>query len=251
MSGIDRVNAVEQDTDGSGAILVLGMHRSGTSCLAGSLQRRGLFLGEVQERNPHNARGNRESRRIMELNDAVLAHSGGAWDRPPARLSWSAAHAAERERIVDSLQSGSRPWGFKDPRTLLVLPFWLEDIRRPALVGAFRHPVQVACSLYRRSRMPADQAHALWFEYNRRLLDMHRSQRFPLVSFDLDDADYSIEVDRAACQLGLGALDPPGSDFFEPGLRGGVRDQDEVLEPAMEVMQVYGALVESAREQRE
>jgi hypothetical protein len=250
MPGNDRVDEVENDTGTSGAILVLGMHRSGTSCLTGSLQRRGLFLGEVQERNPHNARGNRESRRIMALNDAVLAHSGGAWDRPPAVLSWSAAHAAERDCVVETLQSAGRPWGFKDLRTLLVLPFWLEGIRRPAFVGAFRHPVHVAASLYRRSRMPAEQADALWLAYNRRLLDLHRRTRFPLVSFDLDDAGYSSEVDRAARLLGLAGFDGAEEDFFEPNLRGGADDPDSSPRPSAEAMRVYAALMESAGETR-
>lgn len=43
-------------------VLILGMHRSGTSCLAGSLQEAGLYLGEVNTAAPHNAKGNRESR---------------------------------------------------------------------------------------------------------------------------------------------------------------------------------------------
>src|SRR5690606_15498004 len=91
-------------THGHGATLVLGMHRCGTSALAGSLQRRGLHLGPVQERNPHNLRGNRESLRVMHLNNAVLEHSGGAWDNPPPSVSWTSEHIAERELIVRSLQ---------------------------------------------------------------------------------------------------------------------------------------------------
>ena len=88
-------------------ILILGMHRSGTSCLAGSLQQRGLFLGEVYEARPHNRKGNRENQRIMDLNNAVLATSDGAWDRPPARLSWERAAAIERDAIVAALRSAS------------------------------------------------------------------------------------------------------------------------------------------------
>ena len=53
-------------------ILILGMHRSGTSCLAGSLQQQGVYLGEVHEWNPHNLKGNRENPHIMALNEGLL-----------------------------------------------------------------------------------------------------------------------------------------------------------------------------------
>ena len=46
-------------------VLVLGMHRSGTSCLAGSLQQAGLELGDVFTSNPFNKKGNREHRDVM------------------------------------------------------------------------------------------------------------------------------------------------------------------------------------------
>ena len=65
------------------SILILGMHRSGTSCLAGSLQEAGLYLGEVNTTAPHNAKGNRESRTIVALHDGLLQANGGAWDAPP------------------------------------------------------------------------------------------------------------------------------------------------------------------------
>src|SRR5690606_27118212 len=111
----------------------------GTSCLAGSLQQRGLFLGQVYESRPYNRKGNRENQRIMDLNEAVLAASGGAWDRPPARLAWSRAEAAERDAIVAGMEAGAAgaAWGFKDPRTLLTLPFWRERLPDARFVGTF------------------------------------------------------------------------------------------------------------------
>ena len=242
MQGNERGKEVQGDTGNCRAIIVLGMHRSGTSCLTGSLQRRGLHLGEVQERNPHNPKGNRESRRIMHLNDAVLSHSGGAWNRPPRAVSWSREQAAERDEVIASLQAGERPWGFKDPRTLLVLPFWLDAIPGASFVGAYRDPVQVARSLYRRSGMAHGEAYALWLEYNRRLLDLHRVRPFPLVSFDLDDASYAGEVDRAASQLGLDRLCQPGGDFFEPDLRGSADHTEALPDPPAALVEVHAAL---------
>ena len=54
-------------------IAILGMHRSGTSCLTGSLQEAGLELGEHHTWNPYNRKGNRENQDFVDLHDAILA----------------------------------------------------------------------------------------------------------------------------------------------------------------------------------
>jgi hypothetical protein len=108
-------------------ICILGMHASGTSCLAGSLEEAGLWLGEVNTVSDNNAKGNRESKRIYELHDAILIGSGGSWARPPAIVRWSDAHRAERDAIIRSF-ADVPVWGFKDPRTLLVLDLWREAL---------------------------------------------------------------------------------------------------------------------------
>jgi hypothetical protein len=59
-------------------ISVLGMHRSGTSSLVGSLEEAGVFLGNVQRVNPNNPKGNLEHLKIMKLHDDLLAENGGS-----------------------------------------------------------------------------------------------------------------------------------------------------------------------------
>jgi hypothetical protein len=229
----------------SGAILVLGMHRSGTSCLAGSLQQRGLHLGEVYEWRPYNLKGNRENQRIMDLNNAVLAHAGGSWDHPPQHLSWSPAHAAERDAIVRELHAGcAGAWGFKDPRTLLTLAFWREGIADARLVGTFRHPAQVARSLHARDpNMSLAQGLELWRLYNERLLACHEQAAFPLVSFDADEDGYRRAVDRIARELGLAAASP-AEDFFERSLR--TPEADTVIGIPAPVRALYQRLLGAA-----
>lgn len=207
------------------AVVVLGMHRSGTSCLAGSLQEHGLRLGEVHVRDPYNRKGNRENDRIVALNDAVLAHSGGAWDAPPAAIRWRREHERERDEILTEFEAGAGPWGFKDPRVTLTLPFWQEPIAgRVDFVGAFRHPAQVVRSLCARGSMSLHPAHAaqLWMHYNERLLALVRSSPFPLVPFDLPSGEYRRRVDAIAAGLHLPGR-PAGAaeSFFDEELRGG------------------------------
>ena len=73
-------------------LCVLGMHRSGTSCLTGSLEEAGLHMGDIHTWNPHNLKGNRENQKIVDINDQVLASAGAAWDNPPdTDISWRAS----------------------------------------------------------------------------------------------------------------------------------------------------------------
>ena len=229
-------------------IVILGMHRSGTSCLAGSLQQRGLFLGEVYESRPYNRKGNRESQRIMDLNDAVLGSSGGAWDRPPPQVSWTADAAAERDAIIAALEAGAggAAWGFKDPRTLLTLPFWRERLPGARLAGTFRHPARVARSLLARDpSMPLGTALDLWLAYNERLLAVHAADPLPLLDFDAAPGAYGAALDALACALGLAEAAPGHVPFFEDALRTSGKDAEE---PVVEgrYLAVHARLVEAA-----
>lgn len=224
-------------------VLVLGMHRSGTSSLTGSLEQRGLYVGEVAASNVHNARGNRESRRITALNQALLEHNGGSWHTPPGRLSWSASHARQRDGICAEFRAAaSGQWGFKDPRMLLTLPFWLEGLGEVRLVGTFRHPVLVARSLAQRNGLDFAAGIGLWLHYNRRLLALHLQRPFPLVCFDSAEAVYRARVDDVAAWLGLPPLPAGAPAFFESGLRNNAGAADGIEVPA-EAVSVYESLL--------
>lgn len=203
------------------ATLILGMHRSGTSCLTGSLQQMGLFLGEVYTENPFNRKGNRENGRIMNLNNALLERNGGSWCSTPTTIGWDESHALERDAIIHDMAeaSGGSVWGFKDPRCLFTFPFWAEGLDGFQLVGTFRHPVSVAQSLYFRNQIPLDEGLALWCAYNERLLELLQRYRFPLVSFDVEADQYLASVERVAVYLGLTGSPNEDQTFFEESLR--------------------------------
>ena len=221
------------------------MHRSGTSCLTGSLQQAGLSLGEVHTWNRYNLRGNREKQALVDLNDEVLAANGGSWDRPPARCRWSdeqlrrarsLAFDDEREAVGEVCGAGpgaaiSAPRGFKDPRTLLTLDGWLEAIPEIEFVGVFRSPRVVARSLAARNEMPAVEALALWKHYNRLLLNAWRKHRFPLVNFDMQASRYPDTVSAVASALGLDGEAARDAPFFDEGLRTSQTDPVDVPLP--------------------
>lgn len=204
-------------------VCVLGMHRSGTSCLVGSLQAAGVQLGEVVEFAPHNRKGNREHLGIRELNDAVLTTSGGAWNLPPHELRWTAEQAARRDAIVHQLASlPGRCWGFKDPRSVLTMPFWHEAVPDLRMVATFRHPHAVAHSLAARDGMSLDDGLRLWMAYNEIVLSWLARRGGPLVSFDVSREEYLEAVGHAIRWLGLDehpAAEGRQAVFFDDELR--------------------------------
>ncbi len=131
-------------------------------------------------------------------------------------MAWSDAHRAARDDITRSY--GDAPlWGFKDPRTLLVLDFRRKALPNITFVGTFRHPALVAASLCLRDGGKADHWLSVWAHYNMRLLALHETSPFPIIQFDLDDDVYGRSLTRIIDQLGLYA--PLWTEFFDPELR--------------------------------
>jgi hypothetical protein len=189
-------------------IFILGMHRSGTSALTGTLQTAGLHLGEVNDSAAHNRKGNKEPRDIRKLNDALLASAGGSWKSPPAgQVAWSDAYTARGHELVARYEAGPRPWGFKDPRTVFTVEGWERLAPGARRVGVFRHPSLVAASLAARpGSMWVDPAGGLelWWRYNSELLRLWRTAPFPLVEFSTTEATRGAFA--TVCErLGLGA----------------------------------------------
>lgn len=172
-------------------IIIVGMHRSGTSALAGSLEETtGLYLGHVVRTCPDNPKGWCENPLIFMTNDSILRENGGSVVAPPDICRWSSQHQLMRDTIIDSFR-GHSFWGFKDPRTLFTLEGWRQVLPHAELIGIFRHPRLVCESLERRDRRMVGQSASMWLKYNRRLLAWKRRLGFPLLSFD--DLEISFE----------------------------------------------------------
>jgi hypothetical protein len=200
-------------------VAVLGMHRSGTSWLAGSLQELGLEMGEVSTKDPHNQKGNRESPVLMEIHEGVLADNGGSWKRPPGRVEWSAARrSALAAHVADMNARFPGGWGFKDPRALLVLDEWRQQVPDLARAGIFRHPLAVWRSLHARSeRFDQGRAVDLWRSYNEHLVAEHRRSPFPILRFDVGPEELFDGLSVVAKTLRLPAADRT-SKFFDAEL---------------------------------
>lgn len=233
------------------AVLILGMHRSGTSCLAGSLQQKGLFLGEVFEWNPFNLKGNRENERIMKLNDSILSFNNGSWDSPPKHISWDKALADERNVIVNEfLSSKSNTFGFKDPRSLFTFPFWADGLSDIKMVGSFRNPLDVAKSLQSRNGWPILDGFKLWERYNQELISLCQLHEIPLVNFDSKESEYTSRVNEIAEFLQLDNIENNGDiPFYDEKLISNKKTEDDEEIP-QSVQDIYKELLGRYQAQR-
>lgn len=227
-------------------VCILGMHRSGTSCLAGCLQDCGLYLGDVVNEAPHNLKGNKENLTIRAINDRVLATSNASWDHPPEKLYWDDELRSERDKLLSNYANSSH-WGFKDPRTMLTLPFWLEALPQLSIVGTFRHPLAVARSHFTRDRLAIDLGLKLWKSYNSRLLEYIELYDFPLVCFDWPEDVYKQAVVSIANKAGLNRY-AQGEQipFYESSLR---RQNSVNIEQTVpqDILNIYESLCSKAR----
>jgi len=162
------------------AVIVLGMHRGGTSATTRVVNLLGVPLGDADDRMPprdENPRGYWESERLRALNDELLENLDGHWTAPPPADACHDAGerlAARRERAAAALRAvystGRFVW--KDPRLCITLPFWLPLLgSRPVFVFAQRNPLEIARSLAARGRFSKLYSLALWERYVRSALD--------------------------------------------------------------------------------
>lgn len=188
-------------------VAVIGMHRSGTSCLAGCLQDLGLNMGDVITAAPHNKKGNRENPRFWPVHDAVLARVGAAWDSPPSEpVVWTSEERAALRAVLADYDVMPQPWGFKDPRATVLLDGWFEVLPELQLIASIRHPLAVAGSLAARNGYEVSRSLDIWAGYNRALLRWRAQTPFAVI--DYDAPDYEARVRLAADALGLDADRP-------------------------------------------
>lgn len=176
---MDGWGAVSKGDQPMGCICITGMHRTGTSLVAGLLHRHGLWLGDeadIMQANPFNPDGYFENDRLVEIDDAILALFGGSWSSPPEFPdAWTedprlAGILEDARAKGQRLAASGRRWGFKDPRAALTLPFWLSALGELTVIVTLRNPLETAQSLNRRDHMPLQQGMALWSAHYRSLL---------------------------------------------------------------------------------
>ena len=158
-------------------IVVLGMHRSGTSVIARGLQVVGVNLGDrlMPAVVDINEKGFWEDLDIVHFNDTLLESCGRIWDSLDALQPVDVEALCEKGFLIRAIEllrkkmAGHARFGFKDPRTVKMLPFWTRvfdagkfDVR---FVLAIRNPLSVIKSLGKRDYFITEKSYYLWQEY--------------------------------------------------------------------------------------
>lgn len=146
-------------------VIIIGMHRSGTSILARILEELGLFVGyKKNERN-------NEALFFYKLNEWMLDQGNATWDNPHNFDFINNFFKKEIVRVLNFHLKGFRrieylgfknflkykdirnldfPWGWKDPRNTFTIDIWKELFPNAKILHVYRNPVDVAESLRKR-----------------------------------------------------------------------------------------------------
>ncbi len=224
-------------------ILVLGMHRSGTSAVTRVLSLMGATLPKsILGAGPGNETGHWEPERLIALHDQMLAEAGSRWDDwrlldletqlPPGRLDH---YKSEIRRLLTEEYGDSPLFVLKEPRICRFVPLYREVLAgmevavRPVL--AFRNPMEVAASLATRNKISPMQSQLYWL---RHVLDAERDTRdLPrsLAPYDALLRDWRSTIAPFESELGLNwpnKIDHVAAEidsFLSPGLRHHVADK--------------------------
>ena len=203
------------------AVLVTGMHRSGTSALARTLSLMGAALpDELVPPNPGNPDGHWEPQGMVDLNDRMLADAGSdiysmvdvdsEWfDTPNARR-----FTVEAQMLIEQSLRNEQLIVLKDPRTALFLPIWTQALAnsgfRVVHVLPLRKPSEVAASLRRRhlAAFPYDawtepRGEAVWLRYTMAAVRGSRGHERAFLKYDDLLANWRHEVARLGRQFGI------------------------------------------------
>jgi hypothetical protein len=217
-------------------IVVLGMHRSGTSAITRALGLLGAEMGPADRLGRH-----WENKHLRNVNARLLKAGGGAWDSPPAGEDWLSTVDSDglpelaKERIAEEFGDAEvSVW--KDPRTCLTMPFWRPLMGDdPVVVLIHRHPYEVAGSLEARNQFAPGLSFALWERYNADALRFSRDLPTSVIKYaDVVGRPHEVMVELAV-QLRAWGIDLPNDPAttdmeLEASERHHVADSDHELD---------------------
>lgn len=204
-------------------VLLLGMHRSGTSAATRALNLCGVAVpDDLLPPMPDNPDGYWEPRSVVALHDQALEMAGLSWRDPrPFPPDWfgGPAAAAVRARLWETIQPdlhAKRRLVLKDPRLCRLLPLWRQLCAENAVplhcILTARNPLDVAESLHRRDAMPQADALLLWL---RHVLEAERNSRgLPrgFLTYDQLMQDGAAPIRRAAAAADVALAPDPQAD---------------------------------------
>jgi len=193
-------------------LIIIGMHRSGTSFLTRSFNLRGVYLGKLEsllshewQGTPENLKGHWENLKLLELSEKTLSLNKGTWDNIPNEIVINDEIGKEIRKVVQELSSyPTLMTGFKDPRIVLCYESWKKFLPTKILaIGIFRHPSEVAESLKVRNGFSLEKSLKLWEIYNKKMLEILEKNNGFLLNFNWTKEKILQEIDLICDKLKL------------------------------------------------
>jgi len=249
-------------------VLVLGMHRSGTSSMTRALQVLGVSLGDkLIPPMQDNEKGFWEDAELLSLNDSMLKAIGSEWhhfkpiDNFDLERLRNQGYFLRAVKLLRQKVSNASIFGFKDPRLAKLLPFWKGVFAHckydVSYILAIRNPLSVTDSLARRNHFSAEKSYLMWLEHVIvSWAETLESTRRVVVDFDRLIESPARELNRMAQSLDL-QINPDElrkykGEFLDEGMRHAVYSPDDLLLdescPPL-VRRMYATLLEVASDQ--
>jgi len=222
--------------------MIVGMHRSGTSMLGGLLHKSAGYTvgGPLIGSSFDNEKGFYERVDIVLQNDEFMRKQHMSWSSNVIHYDWEQA-LKDKESGAVSFKEGDRglpflndpsnaPWMQKDPRMCITLKTWLKLMNNePAIVFTYRHPLEVAMSIYKRDEnIRVETGLRLWIVYNMRAIQNSRGLCIVKSSNDAILANPLNEVQRISDQLTSKCAVPPAPNRVTQ------EDIDKFIDPKLQ-----------------
>lgn len=227
---------IETKPTSATCIVVLGMHRSGTSALTGVLSLLGIHAGEslLPATENVNPKGFWEHAEIVSIHDKMLKALGSSWeDESPLPDGWwhSPLVADYRNKIISALRhdfGNLSSWLIKDPRMCRLLPLWKEVFPalacKPLFILALRNPAEVAHSLRKRNDLNEAESCLLWLTHMLEAEYQTRGQPRAFVTYERLLSDWRgamADIGKTLCltwPIALEDATPKVDAFLDPSL---------------------------------
>lgn len=255
---------------GKRLIVVLGMHRSGSSTITRALNVLGVALGDrlMPPAGDNNAKGFFEDIDLNALNIEMLQALGSDW-HCLAPIEPSDIESLHQKgfflRAVVLLRQKTADvsiFGFKDPRVVKLLPFWHQVFAHcgfdTGYVLAIRNPLSVVQSLAKRDGLSPEKSYTLWLGHVLTSLSHTEKYRRALVDYDhflhAPQQDLGLIAERLALQIDPQALQHYQAEFLDEGLRHTVyAANDLAIDQACPplVQELYTTLIDVSRDNQQ
>ena len=190
-------------------VIVLGMHRSGTSTIAGILHLNNVLMGTYQNFWPRplsqNPKGFYENYDFRKINDMILKkhnYDVKSYNSNIPMVNLDESLTSKMIKLLKGYTKKYSSWGWKDPRTCLTIIKWYEVIKflglkdQLKIVYVSRNAASVARSLKTRNNLEIEKGLALWEVYSKRAFDFCQANNVPVFYCSFE---YLLQFPEKAC----------------------------------------------------